>query len=356
MLYSGRPLAVSEIAGKANARLEAWMPGTEGNRAVRDILTGHRSPSGRLTMSFPYSTGQCPVYYNRYSTGRPAKDPYHSDRFTSRYIDGPGVPFYPFGHGLTYTEFESGPPENEAFAVGAQDLGVMGNVPAISGIAAGQKRDIIGIAYNGERTLGIVVQNESDITEVTGLKGKKIGIVIGSIAQDFLNAILTDKGMVMEDVELINLGVSELETALVTGQVDAVAMWNPTMLKICADGAGVLLADGTGVYAGENVIVANQEYTAQNPEIVKIFMEQYQRAVEELKSDFPGYAKEYSSVTGLPEELLIQTWENSNFPVGLTAKDQSELKNTAKFLYEQKLISTEVNIEDYLDFSFSEKE
>ena len=257
---------------------------------------------------------------------------------------------------VTYTEFESGPPENEAFAVGAQDLGVMGNVPAISGIAAGQKRDIIGIAYNGERTLGIVVQKESDITEVTGLKGKKIGIVIGSIAQDFLNAILTDKGMVMEDVELINLGVSELETALVTGQVDAVAMWNPTMLKICADGAGVLLADGTGVYAGENVIVANQEYTAQNPEIVKIFMEQYQRAVEELKSDFPGYAKEYSSVTGLPEELLIQTWENSNFPVGLTAKDQSELKNTAKFLYEQKLISTEVNIEDYLDFSFSEKE
>ncbi len=47
---------------------------------------------------------------------------------------------------VTYTEFESGPPENEAFAVGAQDLGVMGNVPAISGIAAGQKRDIIGIA------------------------------------------------------------------------------------------------------------------------------------------------------------------------------------------------------------------
>ena len=108
LLYSGRPLEVSEIAGKANARLEEWMQGNEGNRAVRDILTGHRSPSGRLTMSFPYSTGQCPVYYNRYSTGRPAKAPYHSDRFTSRYIDGPGVPFYPFGHGLTYTEFEYG--------------------------------------------------------------------------------------------------------------------------------------------------------------------------------------------------------------------------------------------------------
>lgn len=257
---------------------------------------------------------------------------------------------------VTYTEFESGPPENEAFAVGEQDIGVMGNVPAISGIAAGQKRDIIGIAYNGEKTLGILVQSNSSITEVTELKGKKVGIVIGSIAQDFFNAVLENAGMTMEDVELINLGVSELETALATGQVDAVAIWNPTMLKICADGVGTLLTDGTGVYAGENVIVANREYTSQNPEIIKIFMEQYRRAVEELKSDFTGYAEQYAPVTGLSNEVLIQTWESSNFPVSLTEKDKSELEQTAKFLYDQELISTEVNMEEYLDFTFSEKE
>ncbi|MCM1217017.1 MAG: aliphatic sulfonate ABC transporter substrate-binding protein [Lachnospiraceae bacterium] len=254
---------------------------------------------------------------------------------------------------VTYTEFESGPPENEAFATGQQDIGVMGNVPAISGIAAGQKRDIIGIAYNGEKTIGILVQNNSDITAISELKGKKIGIVIGSIGQDYLNAMLEDAGITMNDVELINLGVSELETALATGQVDAVAIWNPTMLKICADGTGVLLADGTGVYAGENVIVANREYTTQNPDIVRIFMEQYQRAVDELKSNFEGYAEEYSDVTGLSKELLIQTWENSNFPVTLTAKDQGELEKTSQFLYDQNLIGTEVNIAEYLDFTFS---
>lgn len=257
---------------------------------------------------------------------------------------------------VKYTEFESGPPENEAFAVGEQDIGVMGNVPAISGIAAGQKRDIIGIAYNGEKTLGILVQKNSNITEVEGLRGKKIGIVIGSIAQDFLNAMLENSGMEMSDVELINLGVSELETALLTGQVDAVAMWNPTMLKICADEAGILLVDGTGVYAGENVIVANKEYTSQNPDIVRIFMEQYKRAVDELKSDFDGYAEKYSDVTGLSKEILVQTWENSNFPVVLTEKDQEELEKTAKFLYDQDLINAEVDMMEYLDFTFSGKE
>ncbi len=254
---------------------------------------------------------------------------------------------------VKYTEFESGPPENEAFAVGEQDIGVMGNVPAINGIASGQKRDIIGIAYNGEETLGVLIQNDSSIKQIEDLKGKKVGLVIGSIAQDFFHAILQNAGMSLEDVELINLGLSEQEIALKTGQVDAVATWNPTMLKICADEAGKLLADGTGVYAGENVIVANREYTTQNPEIVKIFMEQYQRAVDELKSDFEGYAEKYADVTGLTKDLLLQTWETTNFPVSISEKDQSELEKTAQFLYEQDLISSEVKMEDYLDFSFS---
>lgn len=108
ILYNGRPLAIPNLDKKASAILEAWFPGTEGNNAVCDILLGEHSPSGRLTMSFPYAVGQCPIYYNRYNTGRPAEDVYNSGRFTSRYMDGQSIPLYPFGHGLTYTNFEYG--------------------------------------------------------------------------------------------------------------------------------------------------------------------------------------------------------------------------------------------------------
>jgi beta-glucosidase len=108
ILYNGRPLAIPMLDKKADAILEAWFPGTEGNNAVCDILLGDYSPGGRLTMSFPYAVGQCPIYYNRYNTGRPAQDSYNSDRFTSRYMDGQSVPLYPFGYGLTYAEFEYG--------------------------------------------------------------------------------------------------------------------------------------------------------------------------------------------------------------------------------------------------------
>ena len=106
VLFNGRPLDLREISRKSKAVLEVWMPGTEGGHAIVDVLTGAASPSGKLSMSFPYCVGQAPVHYNEYSTGRPyAEGMEEVDRFRSRYLDIPNKPLYPFGYGLTYTEF-----------------------------------------------------------------------------------------------------------------------------------------------------------------------------------------------------------------------------------------------------------
>lgn len=105
VVFSGRPLALGALAEKANAILQAWFPGCEGGNAIADILLGECEPSGRLTMSFPVTAGQCPVYYNAFPTGRPVHSPADGERFRSRYIDAPIYPLYPFGHGLTYTSF-----------------------------------------------------------------------------------------------------------------------------------------------------------------------------------------------------------------------------------------------------------
>lgn len=104
VLFNGRPLDIREISRKARAVLEVWMPGTEGGHAILDVLTGKVNPSGKLSMSFPYCVGQVPVYYNAYSTGRPYEDG-SQERFLSRYLDIPNKPLYPFGYGLSYTEF-----------------------------------------------------------------------------------------------------------------------------------------------------------------------------------------------------------------------------------------------------------
>ncbi|QUH30794.1 glycoside hydrolase family 3 N-terminal domain-containing protein [Vallitalea guaymasensis] len=106
LLFSGRPLEITNLSKKAPAIIEAWFPGTEGGSAITEVLYGDFNPSGRLTTSFPYATGQIPVYYNSYNTGRPKTANTAETRYVSQFIDIPNEPLYPFGYGLSYTQFQ----------------------------------------------------------------------------------------------------------------------------------------------------------------------------------------------------------------------------------------------------------
>lgn len=108
VIFNGRPLDLHGIIDEADAVLEAWFPGSEGGAAIADILIGRVNPSARLTMSFPHSVGQIPVYYNHYNTGRPMNPDKTEERYVSKYIDSPNDPLLPFGYGLSYTTFEYG--------------------------------------------------------------------------------------------------------------------------------------------------------------------------------------------------------------------------------------------------------
>ncbi len=106
VLFNGRPLDLHGVIDEADAVLEAWYPGTEGGVAVADILFGDINPSGRLSMSFPYSVGQIPVYYNSFNTGRPKANDEDDQAYVSKYLDIPNSPLFPFGFGLSYSCFE----------------------------------------------------------------------------------------------------------------------------------------------------------------------------------------------------------------------------------------------------------
>ena len=114
VLMNGRPLTIPWLAGNAPALLEAWYPGTEGGDAVADILFGKVDPSGKLPMSFPRNVGQIPISYNELPTGRPF-DP--NNKYTSKYLDVPNTPQYPFGYGLSYTTFNVGTPHLSSSSV-----------------------------------------------------------------------------------------------------------------------------------------------------------------------------------------------------------------------------------------------
>ncbi|MFC6649021.1 beta-glucosidase BglX [Paenibacillus rhizoplanae] len=105
IVFSGRPLELAPVLESSDALVQAWFLGTESGNSIADVLFGDYNPSGRLSMSFPYSVGQIPVYYNAYQTGRPYDPQYPNVRYVTRYLDIPNDPLFCFGYGLSYSTF-----------------------------------------------------------------------------------------------------------------------------------------------------------------------------------------------------------------------------------------------------------
>ncbi len=102
VLMNGRPLVIEELVQTSPAILETWFAGTQAGNAIADVLFGDVNPGGKLPVTFPRAVGQVPIYYNHMNTGRPP-DP--NQKYTSKYLDVPWTPLFPFGFGLSYTKF-----------------------------------------------------------------------------------------------------------------------------------------------------------------------------------------------------------------------------------------------------------
>jgi beta-glucosidase len=103
VLMNGRPMTINWIAENAPAILETWFAGSQAGNAIADVLFGDVNPGGKLPVTFPRAVGQIPLYYNHKNTGRP---PDADNKYTSKYIDVAWTPLFPFGYGLSYTQFK----------------------------------------------------------------------------------------------------------------------------------------------------------------------------------------------------------------------------------------------------------
>lgn len=143
VVFSGRPLTLCGLDACAPAILEMWFPGSEGGSAAANLLFGCTNPSGKLTMSFPKAVGQCPIYYNHPTTGRPKTKPEDVHQpYASNYIGCGNLPLYSFGHGLSYTTFAY-----ESLELSAGEMTADGSITVS-----------ITVANTGERTGKEVVQ------------------------------------------------------------------------------------------------------------------------------------------------------------------------------------------------------
>lgn len=183
VLFSGRPLTLPWAFGHVPAVLAAWFPGVQAGPALVRTLFGETEPTGRLVVSWPRTMGQIPVYYNALSTGRPAgnadltRAPWEgSTKDVSRYVDEPNAPQFPFGFGLTYTEFRYSGIEESASTLSARVLnealreGDVAKAPTVITVSA-------NVTNSGNRAGEEVVQlyvrlrGTSEAEPVRALKG-----------------------------------------------------------------------------------------------------------------------------------------------------------------------------------------
>ncbi|MHC8298340.1 beta-glucosidase BglX [Pseudomonas sp. ZS1P83] len=148
VLMNGRPLSILEEKEQADAILETWFSGTEGGNAIADVLFGDYNPSGKLPITFPRSVGQIPTYYNHLSIGRPFT-PGKPGNYTSQYFDDTTGPLFPFGFGLSYTDFSL-----SDMALSSTTLNKTGKLDASVMVQNTGKRD-------GETVVQLYIQDET---------------------------------------------------------------------------------------------------------------------------------------------------------------------------------------------------
>lgn len=141
--FAGRPTVMTWESERIPAIMNVWFGGSEAADAVADVIFGDVSPSGKLPVSMPRNEGQIPLYYNHLNTGRPVHRPWRGfQQYVSNYIDSPNTPLYPFGYGLSYTDFKY-----SDFNISSSEMEMDGSI-----------RASVTVSNTGERSGSEVVQ------------------------------------------------------------------------------------------------------------------------------------------------------------------------------------------------------
>lgn len=252
---------------------------------------------------------------------------------------------------VTYHDFESGPPMNEGLAAGSLDIVTTGDVPTVSALAAGQKVEIVGAAGNGPDAYAVLARADNDeIQSGKDLKGKKVATVLGSTGHNLTKKVLEKYGYTFDDIEFINIGAGEVGIVLETKQVDAAVIWNPTIIRLTDSGVAKIVEKGSDTdLRGTNTFLARSAYVQENPEVIKVVLEQYARAVQALPTlDAPTLEKVADAFKLTPEQIkaLLPIY---GYPVVCDDTDTAALQDTIRFLVGIGKLPEEYPLKDHVN-------
>jgi sulfonate transport system substrate-binding protein len=249
---------------------------------------------------------------------------------------------------VKWSSFPASFPMNESFASGEQDIGLMGDAPAIIGRAAGMDTRIIGRASSGPTAVAVVVGKHSPIASPRDLRGRKVATVKGSSAHHLLAIVLRNGGMTTDDIRFVNMSQGDIATALEKGDIDAAAVREPLITRLSDQGTARVLADGTGLKKGILVFVATKAFVDRNPGLVQKFLEVYERGRQYSHGNPGEAARLLSDEMNLSSRQLERVLARFDFDPRLSDDDIAEMKSSEEFMSAARTINERVDIATFI--------
>lgn len=256
---------------------------------------------------------------------------------------------------VNYSIFKSGPLLLESFASGEQNIGIVGDTPAVIGHTQGIKLKAIGVIGHGPKRLAIVVSHNSSIKSARELKGKRIATAKGSTAHELLALVLKEQGLGWNDVKVINLQPGDAVVALKSGDVDAASIWEPTVSEAELNGIGKILLDGTGYKLGLSLIIVNSDFAAKYPDLPVRYLKVIKRAAEWRQKNAGETVDILAKETRYSGEVLRSALPKIITDVRITDKTVADLKKTASQLRESEVLKKDADIDSLVDTQYLKK-
>ena len=252
---------------------------------------------------------------------------------------------------IKWSSFAAGPPMNESFAAGQQDIGLLGDTPALIGKSVGIDTRLIGLTSSGPTTLALVTGAGSPLKDPKELKGKKVAVTKGSYGQHLLALVLEKAGLTQADIELVNLPNAEVVPAILSGAIDAGVVWEPVISKFESQKLIKVLADGTGIKKGILLIVGTNDFVSKKPDQARALLRAYVRGAEFIRTNPKEAAELISGDTNLAPDLLVQVFGRLAFNPVIHDDDVADIKRTEAYLRTVGILKAPVDVDSWAERS-----
>ena len=253
---------------------------------------------------------------------------------------------------IELSKFASGPPMIEAFTGNRLEFGQVGDQPALQAQANAAKVKVIGLYGAASKTNQLLATSNSGIKSISDLKGKKVGVTIGSVGHQLLYILLDSVGLKPSDIQVLNLQPADIKSSLASNSIDAAVTWDPIATQIINDGIAKLITDGEKYKLSVNVIIANSDFLKEHGDVAERLIKVLNKAQKWIEENQQEALEIVSKDSGFTVDVLKPSFDKTDRSIKFTDETIQSIKDTAKYLYDNKIIKKEVSVDDLIDKSY----